>query len=58
MRAIRRGYSMPLSQCWELGKAWYAGRLDLDWQIRTEAETQALLERVGLHDSFWQPIPD
>jgi hypothetical protein len=39
---------------WELAQRWYGDRVDADWQPRTPAESQAILDAVGLTGPFWQ----
>lgn len=39
---------------WELAKRWYGDRVDPGWQPRTTAESQAILDAVGLTGPFWQ----
>jgi hypothetical protein len=38
----------------ELAHTWYGDRLAPDWRPRTRAESQAILDRLGLTGSFWQ----
>jgi hypothetical protein len=38
---------------YDLGRDWYAGRLDTDWQPATAVESQALFARHGLTGEFW-----
>ena len=47
------GASMPVEQLSRLAKAWYGNRLDPGWRPRTNAESQVLLEQVGLTGDFW-----
>jgi hypothetical protein len=52
------GATLTLAQLWELARAWYGDRLDPDWRPRTRDESQAVLDRVGLRDEFWElPVP-
>ena len=44
---------MALEVCYQLGKAWYAGRLDLDWRPKSKDEIEAIFTQVGLNDEFW-----
>ena len=37
-----------------LAERWYGNRLDPDWRPRTKAESQAILDGVGLTGDFWQ----
>jgi hypothetical protein len=38
----------------DLAHAWYGNRLARDWQPRTAAESQAILDGLGLTGPFWQ----
>ena len=38
---------------YELGRAWYAPRLAIDWQPATPAEATALFAAHGLVGDFW-----
>jgi hypothetical protein len=38
----------------ELARRWYGDRLDRDWRPRTLAESQAILDSVGLTGEFWR----
>ena len=48
------GAVVPLAQAWRLAQVWYADRLTPGWRRRTAAESQALLESVGLTGPAWQ----
>ena len=37
-----------------LAARWYGNRLDPDWRPRTLAESQAILDSVGLTGDFWR----
>ena len=52
--AIPRGAVMPVRQCFELGRLWYEGRLDPDWQPKTAERMTSIFQRVGLTDEFWK----
>jgi len=45
---------MTAAQCWELGRRWYAGRLDPDWQPRTSESKRQILADLGLDGEFWR----
>jgi hypothetical protein len=47
------GTTIPISKLAELAEAWWGDRLDPDWRPRTRAENQAILDRLGLTDPFW-----
>ena len=38
----------------ELARAWWSSRLAPDWRPRTAAESQAILDRLGLSGPFWR----
>ena len=44
---------MPVAQLAALGRRWYRGRLAPDWQPRTLAASQALLDATGFTGPFW-----
>jgi hypothetical protein len=52
--APEAGANVPAWQLWELARRWYGDRLAPDWTPRTAAESQAILDRVGLRGPFWQ----
>jgi hypothetical protein len=37
----------------ELARAWWWTRLDPGWRPRTPAESQAILDAIGLTGEFW-----
>lgn len=45
---------MPARQCFELGRRWYAGRLDRDWVRPSAAAMEATFRAVGLTSDFWR----
>jgi hypothetical protein len=45
---------MPVQQCFELGRLWYQGRLDIDWQPKTKELMTSIFASVGLTDEFWR----
>ena len=49
-----RGGVVPVMQLHKLAQRWYGDRLDPDWRPRSTAQSQAILEAVGLTGSFWQ----
>jgi hypothetical protein len=53
-KGVAHGASFPLSQCWALARAWFAGRLTAAWRRRTPEEAQALFESLGLAGEFWR----
>jgi hypothetical protein len=48
------GATIPASTLCDLAHAWWGDRLDEDWRPRTRAESQTILDRVGLTGSFWR----
>jgi hypothetical protein len=38
----------------ELAREWWWTRLDPGWRPRSRDESQAILDRLGLTDEFWQ----
>jgi hypothetical protein len=38
----------------ELARRWYGNRLDPAWRPRSLAESQAILDSVGLTGQFWR----
>jgi hypothetical protein len=38
---------------YDLGREWYATRMDLDWRPATAAEATAMFEAHGLVGEFW-----
>ena len=38
----------------ELARRWWSTRLDPDWRPRTSAESQAILDGLGLTGEFWR----
>ena len=49
-----RGATMSAAKLSELAHAWWGDRLAPAWRPRTRAESQAILERVGLTGEFWR----
>ena len=48
------GASMSASTLNELARRWWWTRLDADWRPRAPAESQAILDELGLTGEFWQ----
>ena len=53
-RHMAPGAVFDLARLWKLAAAWYDDRLDSTWRRRTIPERQAILDGVGLTDSFWR----
>jgi hypothetical protein len=51
---ITTGELVPLETLKDLAHRWYGNRLDPDWRPRTPAESQAILDQVGLTGPFWE----
>ena len=50
------GGLVTLSRLMRLAALWYGDRLAPDWRPRTNAESQAILDRVGLTGDFWRLV--
>ena len=50
----RRGEQVSAGRLHELARRWYGDRLDLGWRPRTAAQSQAILDAVGLTGPFWR----
>lgn len=48
------GASFPATTLSELAHRWWSTRLDPDWRPRPAAESQAILDRLGLSGEFWR----
>jgi hypothetical protein len=48
------GAAIPVAGLADLAHAWWGDRLAPDWRPRRPAESQAILDRVGLTAGFWQ----
>ena len=48
------GESVPFMTIWELGKVWYADRLDPDFRGLTPERVRRTFEQVGLTSDFWR----
>jgi len=51
---VTTGKLVDLATLAELARRWYGDRLDPDWRPRTLAESQAILDGVGLTGEFWR----
>jgi hypothetical protein len=47
------GATIPITTLAALSDEWWGTRLASDWQPRTRAEGQAILDRLGLTGPFW-----
>lgn len=48
------GATLTSPQLNELARSWWRTRLDPDWRPRTTAESQAILDELGLTGEFWR----
>ena len=48
------GATVPVAQLCDLAHAWWADRVDPDWQPHSREQNQAILDAVGLRDPFWR----
>ena len=48
------GASMGAETLQELARRWWSSRLDPGWRPRTAAESQAILDEIGLTGPFWR----
>lgn len=48
------GAVMELDRLQRLSVAWYGDRLDPAWRPRDRAQSQAILDAVGLTGGFWR----
>jgi hypothetical protein len=51
---VSEGELVSLAVLQELARRWYGDRLSPDWRPRTLAESQAILDAVGLTGEFWR----
>jgi hypothetical protein len=48
------GASMTGAELHDLARHWWWTRLDPDWRPRPAAESQAILDELGLTGEFWR----
>jgi hypothetical protein len=48
------GASMAATTLNELARRWWWTRIEPDWRPRTAAESQAILDELGLTGEFWR----
>jgi hypothetical protein len=53
LRGRSPGTTIPVSKLAELAVAWWSSRLDPGWRPRSPAESQAILDDLGLTGAFW-----
>jgi hypothetical protein len=51
------GSTIPVTMLARLAVEWWSDRLSPEWRPRTRAESQAILDRLGLTGPFWR-LPD
>jgi hypothetical protein len=51
---VTEGELVDLDTLQELARRWYGDRLEPDWRPRTLAQSQAILDAVGLTGEFWR----
>ena len=51
---VSAGELVDLTTLQALAERWYRNRLADDWRPRTLAESQAILDSVGLTGDFWR----
>ena len=49
-----RGATLDAAALQRLAKLWYGDRLDPEWRPRTAAESQAILDSLGLVGPHWR----
>lgn len=52
-RGYEAGATLTAPQLNELARAWWWTRLDPGWRPRTAADSQAILDGLGLTGEFW-----
>ena len=53
-RGWERGATLSAATLNELARAWWWTRLDPGWRPRAAAESQSILDGLGLVGEFWQ----
>jgi hypothetical protein len=57
LRGRSPGTTIPVTTLARLAVEWWSDRLSPEWRPRTRAESQAILDRLGLSGPFWR-LPD
>ncbi len=47
------GATIGVEKLCDLAHAWWSTRVDPTWRPRTRADNQAILDRLGLTETFW-----
>lgn len=50
---IEKGAVLPIEQCWEFTKDWYADRLNPQWEPKTTAKMKVIFQKHEMTDLFW-----
>jgi hypothetical protein len=50
------GASLTATTLHRLAQRWWSTRLERDWRPRTAAESQAILDELGLTGPFWRLV--
>lgn len=53
-KGLEPGASLTAATLHELARAWWSTRLDPDWRPRPLADSQAILDGLGLRGEFWR----
>jgi hypothetical protein len=48
------GFTTSVTKLSELAHAWWSDRVAPTWQPHSRQQNQALLDQIGLTDTFWQ----
>ena len=48
------GATVPVTTLSRLAHAWWSDRLAPEWKPRTRDQNQAILDRLGLTETFWR----
>ena len=54
LQGRRPGATIPVATLAALAVAWWSNRLSPDWRPRTTAQSQAILDDLGLTGTFWR----
>jgi hypothetical protein len=54
LRGRSPGATIPVGTLGALAVAWLSDRMSPDWRPRTPAESQAILDDLGLTGAFWR----
>jgi hypothetical protein len=51
-RALDRGATLTIDQCWRLASSWYRDRMERGWRRRTPEEAEQAFASIGLTGPF------